>query len=76
MANKYAFLNDTGRPVGIHPATIMHGCEVDMKPIAHMEIRTFILPEGTYAWTKLWDYGGENGLQLLVSPTFDTEDDE
>lgn len=29
----------------------------------------FYLPEGTYAWVKMWDYGGDSGLQLLVSPT-------
>ena len=68
MANKFAFYNDSKRVVSIHPATITHGCEVDMTGIQPGEIRVFTLPEGTYAWTKFWDYGEKGGLQLLVSP--------
>jgi hypothetical protein len=55
--NKFAYYNDTGRLVGIHPATQIHGCECDMSGIKHGEVREFILPEGTYAWVKMWDYG-------------------
>jgi hypothetical protein len=66
--NKFAYYNDTGRMVSIHPATQIHGCECDMAGIKHGEIREFILPEGTYAWVKMWDYGEKHGLQILVSP--------
>jgi hypothetical protein len=65
--NKFVYYNDTGRLVGIHPATRTHGCECDMAGIKHGEVREFILPEGTYAWVKMWDYGNA-GLQILVSP--------
>jgi hypothetical protein len=66
--NKFVYFNDTNRIVSIHPATQTHGCEVDMSGIQPQTIREFILPEGTYAWVKMWDYG-ERGLQILVSPT-------
>jgi hypothetical protein len=66
--NKFVYFNDTNRIVGIHPATLTHGCEVDMAGIQPQTIREFILPEGTYAWVKMWDYGA-SGLQILVSPT-------
>jgi hypothetical protein len=66
--NKFVYFNDTNRIVSIHPATQTHGCEVDMSGIQPQTIREFILPEGTYAWIKMWDYG-ERGLQILVSPT-------
>jgi hypothetical protein len=65
---KFAYYNDTNRNVGIHPATIIHGCEVDMEVIKHGEVREFTLPEGTYPWVKMWDYGDKHGLQILVSP--------
>lgn len=68
MTNKFAFYNDSNRLVSIHPATITHGCEVDMDGIQPGEVRVFTLPEGTYAWTKFWDYGEKFGLQILVSP--------
>lgn len=68
MANKFAFYNDSTRLVSIHPATITHGCEVDMAGIKPGEVRVFTLPENTYAFTKFWDYGEKHGLQILVSP--------
>ncbi|KAB7666928.1 hypothetical protein [Bacillus sp. B1-b2] len=69
---RFKFYNDTGRIVTIHPATYKHGCSVDNKEaIIPLEERLFILPEGTYPYVKMWDYGLNNGLQLLVSPTKD-----
>jgi hypothetical protein len=64
------FLNDTGRTVSIHSATKEHGCQVDMSDIKSMELRVFELPEGTSPFIKLWDYGGERGLSILVSSKF------
>jgi len=64
----FIFFNDTGRTVGIHPATIAHGCEVDMSPIKPLEERVFHLPDNKYPWVKMWDYGEEIGLKILVSP--------
>lgn len=69
---KFVFFNDTGREVGIHPATIDNGCKCELGPIKPLEVRKFILPEGTYPWVKMWDYG-ERGLSLLVSPQLDDE---
>ncbi|MFP7492993.1 hypothetical protein SFC66_04315 [Terribacillus saccharophilus] len=67
---KFKFFNDTGRIVTIHPATYEHGCFIDNKDaIMPLEERLFILPRNTYPYVKLWDYGSNNGLQLLVSPT-------
>ncbi|WP_257206521.1 hypothetical protein [Bacillus thuringiensis] len=40
-------------------------------PIKPLEERVFILPNGTYPWVKIWDYGKERGLQILVSPIVD-----
>lgn len=69
---KFKYYNDTKRIVGIHPATILHGIKMDKQgDIAHGEVRTFILPEGTYPWVKMWDYGGKNGLQILVTSQVD-----
>lgn len=65
---KFLFFNDTGRMVRIHPATFTHGCQGDKTAILPLEERLFLLPEGTYAAVKLWDYGEDIGLQLLVSP--------
>lgn len=65
---KFEFLNDTGREVSIHPATEKYGVECDMTTIAQAEVRTFHLPEGTYPGMKLWDYGEERGLMILVTP--------
>lgn len=69
---KFQYLNDTQRVISIHPATELHGCQCDMSPIKHGELRTFILPEGTYPWVKMWDHGGEYGLCILVSPTIES----
>lgn len=68
---KFEFYNDTGRIVTIHPATHIHGCEVNDEAIEPGEVRIFILPTNTYPWVKLWDYGKENGLQILVSPSLE-----
>lgn len=67
---KFVYFNDTERTVHIHPATVIHGCTVegDIQHIEHGELATFYLPENTYAWAKMWDYG-KMGLYLLVSPT-------
>ena len=67
---KFEFVNDTGRKVGIHPATLENGVKVNTTPIEPLEIREFILPDGTYPWMKLWDYG-ERGLSILISPQKD-----
>ena len=74
---KFVYFNDTGRIVSIHPATFVHGCQGSREPIAPLEQRVFILPDGTYPWVKMWDYGPELGLKILVSPTVDhNESDE
>lgn len=70
---KFKFFNDTGREVNVHPATQMHGCQCDMSKIKPLETRTFILPDGTYPWVKMWDYGEKVGLSILVSPQIDNE---
>lgn len=65
---RFAFFNDTGRLVRVHGGTFVHGCKGDAGPIKPLETRVFELPENTYPWVKMWDYG-ESGLHLLVSPT-------
>lgn len=65
---KFKYYNDTGRIVSIHPATFTHGCKGDGTPIKPNEERLFTLPDNTYPWVKMWDYGGEKGLHILVSP--------
>lgn len=66
---KFVYYNDTGREIGIHPATKEHGTKCDMSTIQPLEERTFILPdEYTYPWVKMWDYGEKRGLSILVSP--------
>lgn len=71
---KFAYFNDTKRIVSIHPATQTHGTECDMSGIQPLEVRKFTLPEGTYAWVKMWDYGEKHGLQILVSPMSEVDD--
>ncbi|NUJ17490.1 hypothetical protein FKN04_12980 [Bacillus glycinifermentans] len=66
---KFVYFNDTGRDIGIHPATKIHGTVCDMEVIKPYEKRVFNLPEDTYPLVKMWDYG-EIGLQILVSPLF------
>ncbi|OIK10064.1 hypothetical protein [Bacillus sp. MUM 13] len=68
---KFVFFHDTGRIVRIHPATFVHGCQGEKAAINPLEERLFLLTQGTYAAIKLWDYGEDIGLQLLVSPRFD-----
>ncbi len=70
---KFVYFNDTGREVSIHPATKIHGTKCDMTTIKPLEERTFHLPKNTYPWVKMWDYGEERGLSILVSPTKDEE---
>ena len=64
---KFIYFNDTGRRVTIHPATFTHGCIGSSEPIKPLEQRVFELPDGTFPWVKMWDYG-EVGLRILVSP--------
>jgi hypothetical protein len=68
---KFKYYNDTGRTVSIHPATKIHGTECNMEDIEPLEERLFVLPEGTYPWVKMWDYGKAYGLSILVSPQID-----
>ncbi|ULL13985.1 hypothetical protein DVH26_05705 [Paenibacillus sp. H1-7] len=65
---KFVYYNDTGRIVKIHPASVLHGCDVDESPIQPLEERVFLLPANTYPWVKMWDYGQDQGLSILVSP--------
>lgn len=67
---KFVYFNDTGRIVTVHPATVKHGCICSIEPIQPLEQRVFELPEGTFAWLKMWDHG-EGGLRILVSPTLE-----
>lgn len=46
-----------------------------MQIIKPLEVRTFLLPSGTYPWVKMWDYG-ERGLSILVSAQMDEEASE
>lgn len=64
---KFQYYNDTNRKVNIHPATFIHGCKGHKEPIQPLEERTFILPDGTYPWVKMWDHG-DGGLSILISP--------
>lgn len=65
---KFVYYNDTGREVGIYPATETHGTACDMSPIQPLTERIFYLPPDTYPWVKMWDYGEERGLSILISP--------
>lgn len=68
---RFSYYNDTGRIISIHPATINHGVGFEGKcNIAHGEVKEFVLPEETSPTVKMWDYGGEHGLQILVSAMF------
>lgn len=69
---KFTYFNDTGRIVTIHPATFLQGCIGNNTPIEHLDEREFILPEGTFPHMKMWDYGAEKGLQILISPHKET----
>lgn len=64
---KFVFFNDTGRIVDLHPALALNNdIECDPSEIKPLEERIFIMPDGTYPWVKLWDYG--SCLQLLIQP--------
>lgn len=65
---KFAFFNDTGRTVSIHPATFNSGVTAEgLDFIAPLEKRVFELPEGSYPWVKMWDYKAL-GLSICVLP--------
>lgn len=71
---KLKYFNDTGRTVSIHPATFTNGCKGDDTLIRPLEERVFVLPEGTYPWVKMWDYGEKGlGLQILILPIKEEE---
>ncbi|QHE52767.1 hypothetical protein [Pontibacillus sp. HMF3514] len=70
---KFKYYNDTGREVSIHPGTEMNGIRCSMDLIKPHEERTFYLPENTYPWVKMWDYGDKKGLSILVSPQKDND---
>ena len=69
---KFIYFNDTGRKVSIHPATFSHGYRGSSEAIKPLEQRVFKLPEDTFPWVKMWDYG-EIGLSILVSPMKEVE---
>lgn len=64
---KFVYYNDTGRLISVHPATKSHGVKCNMSVIKPLEERSFHLPPNTYPWVKMWDYGLEHGLSILVS---------
>jgi len=64
---KFVYFNDTKRVVHIHPATFTHGCIGSAEQIQPLEERELELPEGSYPWVKMWDYGA-SGLTILVWP--------
>lgn len=62
---KFAFFNDTNRNILIHPGTLSNGVQFDDNPtIKPLEIKTFILPDGTYPLVKLWDH--DRNLTIYV----------
>ncbi|MFP7487290.1 hypothetical protein SFC65_24355 [Priestia filamentosa] len=71
--NVVIYHNHTNRNVTIHTATFEHGCTADKNGIAANETCAFTLPNGTFPWVKMWDYGIDDGvdrgLMVLVSPT-------
>ena len=68
---KFEFFNDTNREVSIHPATL-HYCKCNMNPIKQLEVREFILHDGTNTVVKLWGCE-EKGLSILVSSQRENE---
>lgn len=70
---KLIFFNDTNRLVRIHPATLIHGCNVNKEHIKPLEERLFELPTGTFPWVKMWD-NEQAGLSILVSPVREVDD--
>lgn len=63
---KFVFFNDTGRDISMHPATFNQGIKCNKSIIVPLEERELILPENTHPHVKMWDYGEDHGLQLLV----------
>ena len=54
---KFKYFTVTKGGILIHPATYENSCKSDKEVIRPLEICTFHLPEGTYCWIKMWDYG-------------------
>lgn len=73
MSNVFEYFNDTQRIVGIHNATWSSVHSDNKEKIQPLEVRKFILPEGSHPWVKMWDYGGESGLRILVSYVLDED---
>lgn len=72
MENKFIYFNNTDKLVSIHPATLKHGCEVDLEAIKPGEHRLFLLPEGAYPWLRMFEYSTH--FEILVSPHNITDD--
>lgn len=69
---KFVYYNDTGREVSIHSGTKdIYKVECDMSTIQPLQERVFYLPDNTYPWVKMWDYGEQRGLSILVIPQTD-----
>jgi len=69
---KFVYYNDTGRKVSIHPATKeTYKVECDTSTIQPLQERIFYLPDNTYPWVKMWDYGEKRGLSIIVIPQTD-----
>lgn len=69
---KFVYYNDTGREVSIHLGTKdVYKVECDMSTIQPLQERVFYLPDNTYPWVKMWDYGEQRGLSILVIPQTD-----
>jgi hypothetical protein len=68
---KFVFYNDTGKPVSIHPSTVASGCKCDESDIQPLQERIFELPDGTFPWVKMWDYGF--AMQIFVAPKRDVK---
>lgn len=62
---KFNFMNDTGRPIHVHPGTAIHGVKASHDIIAAFEVAEFEVPENSKPLIKLWDYE-EQGLSIFV----------
>lgn len=71
---KIVYFNDTGKEINIHPGTLSHGTKTSSEPIQPLEERVFELPEGTYPWIMMCEYGGQ--LSIFVSGKQDDEQEE
>ena len=62
---KFEFFNDTGKSISIHPGSVPHNGEA--REIAHLQMVTFEVPDGSTPFVKMWDYSAHGrGLSLLV----------